>query len=86
MSVYAPIYKGRYDAKLNWPFIKKITFTLLEGKNHHQMTPEVTAANNAQVRKPGWGFHKFVPHSELGYNPDKYTQYLKDDTIFQDVS
>ena len=42
----APILKGKYDTQLKWPFIGKITVTLLnqlEDKNHHQDTLKQTA-------------------------------------------
>ena len=84
VSVFAAILKGRYDAELKWPFIGKITFTLLNQmkyKNHHQEILDFTSEDNAQVGGVVWGYADFIPHSELGYDPDRNTQYLKDNTL-----
>ena len=56
ISVYGKFAKARHDAELNWPFIGKITFTLmnLEDKNHHQMIATVTVVEDIQVGA-GWG-------------------------------
>ena len=83
VSVYAPILKGKFDDNLKWPFIGKITFTLLnqlEDRNHHKIS-ELTAANNRQVGD-AWGYSKFIPHSALHYDVVNNTQYLKDDTLY----
>ena len=82
VSVYAESLKGKYDAKLKWPFVGKITFALLnqlEDKNHHQKTAVVGEESNVNI---SYGYSKFIPHSELGYDPVKNTQYLKDDTLY----
>ena len=89
VSVYAEFLKGRYDTEVKWPFTGEITFTLLnqlENKNHHQGTLEVTAADNIRAGGPGRGYHEFIAHSELGYDPVKNTQYLKDDTLYFKMS
>ena len=33
-----------------------------------------------------WGRHHLIPHSQLGRDPVKNTQYLKDDTLYFRVS
>ena len=85
VSVYAPILKGRYDAELKWPFIGKITCTLLNqlaDKNHHLKILNMANEDNTQAGGPAWGYGQFIPHSKLGYDPGKNTQYLKDDTLY----
>ena len=85
VSVFAPILTGKFDDNLKWPFIGKITFTLLnqlEDKNHHQVPMEMTANNNAQAGGPVWGYPQFIPHSALDYDAVNNTQYLKDDTLY----
>ena len=70
VSVYASFLKGRYDAELKWPFVGRITFTLLnqlEDKNHHQMIANIINENNVQPEGTAWGFSEFIPHSELYY-------------------
>ena len=74
VSVYVAILEGEYDAELKWPFIGKVTFTLLnqlEDKNHHIRTYPDT-----------WGHPNFIHHSALAHDRAKYTQYLKDDTLY----
>ncbi len=34
VSVFAYVIKGKFDDELNWPFVGKVTFELLEDKNH----------------------------------------------------
>ena len=86
VSVFAPVLKGNYDAQLKWPFIGKVTFTLLnqlEDKNHHQHTMELTAEHNVQAGEPAArGKTQFIPHSALDYDVVKNTQYLKDNTLY----
>ena len=85
VRVSAPILKGEFDAQLKWPFIGKITFTLLnqlEDKNHHQDIMEPTAEQNVQAEGPLWGRSQFIRHSALGYDAVNKTQYLKDDTLY----
>ena len=84
MSVHAAILAGEYDAELKWPFIGKITFTLLnqfEDENHHTRIALIDDANNAHVGDV-WGTYTFIPHSALAYDPVKNTQYLKDDKLY----
>ena len=80
VSVFAAVLKGEYDAQLKWPLIGQVTFTLLnqlEDKNHFQRKGNLTADVKERA-----GLLDFIPHSALGYNPLKNTQYLKDDTLY----
>ncbi len=84
VSARANIIKGNYDAQLKWPLLGSVTFTLfnqLENKNHYSMVLILNSKFNARVGSE-WGFPKFIPHSALGHNPVKNTQYLKDDTLY----
>ena len=88
ISVYAFVVEGEHDAELNWPFVGKITFTLLnqlEDKNHHSPIMAITREDNTRV-EDGQGFATFIPHSGLAYDPVRNTQYLKDDTLYFRVS
>ena len=85
VAVYAPIVKGEYDAKLKWPFLGKVTFTLLnqlEDKNHHTKMMTLDTADNAIAGDSPWGYANFIPHSALAHDPVKNTQYLKNDTLY----
>ena len=87
VSVYAPILEGEYDAKLKWPFLGKVTFTLLnqlEDKNHHTKVMTMDTADNTIVggATSTWGYAYFIPHSALAHDLVKNTQYLKNDTLY----
>ena len=85
VSVFAPILKGEYDAKLKWPFLGKVTFTLLnqlEDKNHHTSVMTLDIAYNTIVGGTMWGYASFIPHSALANDPVKNTQYLKNNTLY----
>ena len=85
VSVYAKFLKGEYDAQLKWPFVGKMTFTLLnqlEDKNHHWKIVNLTKKDNIQAGMPALGYGQFIPHSALDYDAVSKTQYLKDDTLY----
>jgi len=90
VSVYAPILEGKYDAELKWPFIGKVTLTLLnqlEDNNHHIIAVPFTAEANTQAMKSprgagARGRKRFIPHFKLFHDPVENTQYLKDDTLY----
>ena len=88
LSLYACILEGQHDGKLNWPFAGDITVTLLnqvEDKNHSHMVVKIEPEDGVQVNS-SWGIASFIPHGDLGYDPGKNTQYLKDDTLSFRVS
>jgi TNF receptor-associated factor 4 len=88
VSVYVQIVKGDYDAKLQWPFVGRMTLTLLnqlEDKSHYTLIIPFTSKDGIRVGN-AWGFHQFVLHSALAHDPVKNTQYLKDDTLYFSVS
>ena len=88
---------GEYDDKLEWPFQGEVTIELLnqlEDMNHVKGTihyNESTSEKCKQIvvagtRSKGWGAPRFIPHSELEYNPITNCQYLKDDSLYFRVS
>ena len=84
VSVFAHILGGRYDARLNWPFVGQVTVTLLnqlENDNHHTKTINFTSQKNAMAGK-NLGTPWFISHHKLAHDPDENTQYLKDDTLY----
>ncbi len=88
LSVYALVIKGKYDDELNWPFVGKFTFKLLnqlEDKNHHFNAIRFTPEQNTNVGH-NWGCPKYIPHSKLPQNSASSTQYLKDDTLYFRIS
>ncbi len=83
ISVFAGIREGKYDEELGWPFAGEITIKLLnqlEDKNHHTKIVYVTPESD--LRELARGFNKFIPNCELGHDPIKNTQYLKDNTLY----
>jgi TNF receptor-associated factor 4 len=83
VSVEAPIIEGLHDAELEWPFIGRVTFTLLnqlEDKNHYIRVVAFHATKNARVGSAR-GKSQFILHSALAHDPVRNIQYLKDDTL-----
>jgi len=83
VSVFGHTVGGRYDTELKWPLVGRIKFTLLnqlEDGGHYSKTMELTLAGNVGAGN-SWGFLTFIPHSALGYNPAKRTEFLKHDTL-----
>ena len=87
VSIYVYMLKGENDDKLNWPFVGDITIILLnqlEDMNHFSKTLNIKAEYDirpVQGKGKNRGYCNYIPHSELGYNPEKYTQYLKKNTL-----
>ena len=82
------VLPGDNDNRLNWPFRGKVKLTLLnqlENANHRNTSLSISLEErvNADQYK---AVHFFISHSALGYDPDKNTQYLKDDTLYFMVS
>ena len=88
VSVFAVLKKGKFDDEIAWPFVGKLSFTLLNqlsDTNHHCCVLVLDAERNVSVESR-WGVNQFISHSELGYQPARNTQYLKDDTLYFRVS
>ena len=85
VSVYVYLLKGDNDDKLSWPFVGEVTITLLnqlEDKNHFSKTVNILAEDKMKAGIYDVDYSKFIRHSKLGYNTNKNTQYLKDDTLY----
>ena len=92
LSIYFHILKGEYDAMLNWPFSKKVTFTLIDQQQNPDARENIVDSFRAHpkdkkcFRRPveevntGYGNPKFVSHNKL-----KKRRYVVDDTIFIQV-
>ncbi len=95
VSVFSHLIKGDNDDSLSWPFTGTVTIELLnqlEDKNHHKVTLTYLAEGGVSQRVVddeiggGWGRPHFIFHTDLDYNVDENTQYLKDDTLVFRVS
>ncbi len=79
VSIFAYIIKGKYDNKLNWPFVGVITFKLLNqlrDEDHHSNYVRILPDLNFRVEDHR-GHLQYIPHSYL--EPD--SPYLQDDTL-----
>ena len=84
VAVHLWLREGENDSILDWPFTGDVTFTLLnqlEDRNHFSKTFSVRTEQNLLIGN-AIGYNAFIPHSELGHDPDMNVQYLKDDTLY----
>ena len=91
--------KAEFDDHLKWPFRGEITVQLVNqkegGKNLEKKPLELTdydacvgsfqRVTEGDIASKGWGFSKFISHTDL-YNPDKGKEYLKKDTLIFKVT
>ncbi len=78
VSVYLNFIKGKYDAKLKWPFVGEVALTLLnqaQDSGHYTVTMNIISFYNLKVGE-GRGYTKYITQAEL------MSKYLKDDTIY----
>ena len=88
ISLYIALMKGKYDAILPWPFLYKVTLTIMD------QNPDVMQRNNfvkSFIPEPSWksmqrpdseenerrGFGRFFSHAKLVTG-----SYVVDDTLF----
>ena len=92
MSIYPSLLKDENAHSLSG----EVTITLLNqlaDENHHTKTMSTNILNinrflvkrRRRIESHG-NLHKYALHSILSFNPEEYTQYLKDDTLYFRVS
>ena len=85
VSVFAYLMRGEFDDHLKWPFRGHVTVALLnqlEDNNHTTYTiGKMKAGRMGDGESIGWGYHTFIAHADLNYNPAKSCQYLKYDCL-----
>ncbi|XP_059495501.1 TNF receptor-associated factor 2-like isoform X2 [Stegostoma tigrinum] len=87
LSLFLVIMKGRYDAILEWPFSRKVTFRLLDqsARRQHTVTafrPDVGSASfhrPVQAMNVASGCPEFLPLTQLHAN---WHSYVTDDVMF----
>ncbi|XP_060706395.1 TNF receptor-associated factor 2-like isoform X2 [Hemiscyllium ocellatum] len=87
LSLFLVIMKGKYDAILEWPFSKKVTFRLLDqsARRQHMVTAFKPDISSASFQRPGQpmniasGCPEFLPLSQLHAN---WQGYVTDDVMF----
>ena len=92
VSVSVCLMRGEFDNHLRWPLQAHVTIRLLnqlKDRVHHEHTvmfsetsdPDVVGRVTSKERALGRGIFRFLPNDQLGYNPAKNCQYLKDDCL-----
>ena len=92
VSVSTCLMRGPYDDHLKWPFRGEITVQIVNQARDHSHVENTIPYNDEtpdsagrvvgkERANYGWGFHEFLPLTELHYNTKKKTQYLKDDIM-----
>ena len=90
VSVYAHLMRGEFDDHLKGPFQGDVTIAMLnqlEDNNHITRTIPFTKTTEAKIigrgerASSGFGYHKFIAHAGLTYDPAKNCQYLKYDCL-----
>jgi len=93
VSVFAFLMRGKFDDHLKWPFRAHVTVAMLnrlEDNYHTTQTIRFSETTNSRAisrvtederAQKGYGYHTFVAHTELNYNPAKNCQYLKYDCL-----
>ena len=90
VSVYLKLMAGEFDEKLEWPFVGSIHVELLnwrQDKGHYKKTVHFAAAfrlvkvSEAVMYGQGKGYHQFIAHSSLAYDPTSNTEYLQEDCL-----
>ena len=90
VSVYARMMRGKNDDTLIWPFVGKVTITLLNqlaDRHHYTRTTPFPQTNSIcgrvrnRERAPiGYGQPNFISHKQLDATWN--SQYLKDDCLY----
>ena len=96
VSVSVGLMKGEYDENLEWPFNSEITIQLLNWRDNKGHVEKIIGHYNAPIesrtrvidgeRADPLGKHKFISSADLGYNVNKNTQYLQNNTLCFGVS
>ena len=86
VSVYIRIMHGEYDDMLRWPLRASVTIQLISqsgNEAHYEMTtPQYEWAQvTSGMIGAGWGWDKFIQHSDLDFNPVRRTEYLRNDRL-----
>ncbi|XP_078422579.1 LOW QUALITY PROTEIN: TNF receptor-associated factor 2-like [Cetorhinus maximus] len=87
LSLFLVIMKGKYDAILEWPFSKKVTFKLLDQseRHHHVVSAFKPDVSSASFRRPvhatnvASGCPEFLSIAQLRAN---WHNYVTDDVMF----
>ena len=92
VSVFTHLMEGPYDHYLKWPFRGEITIQIVnQAGDHSHYEKTIPYDDNTSLdatvrvidneKAIGQGFHHFIAHTDLKYNAENNTQYLKDNIV-----
>ena len=92
ISMYVNLMKGEFDEHLRWPFrgnVKVVLCNLRQSEGSivesimfgYDTPPEVSGRVHGEVAESGLGIPKFIEHAQLGFNPSKNTEFLKNNCL-----
>ena len=82
MSVHCRPNPGPYDYRLKWPVTLTVTLQLLnQHADKEHITKQVTWTYSKEDCRLKVIDHNFISHEKLDWNPDKETQYLKNNCV-----
>ena len=86
VSVYIRIMRGEYDDQIKWPLRASVTLQLISQQRndaHYEMTTPYYewAQVTDGVVGAGWGWDKFIAHTDVEFNPARGTAYLRNDRL-----
>ena len=87
--------RGEYDDNLKWPFKGEVRVQLLNQRgdkghikrvlmplrDYQESLDGFARVVGHKISNIGWGYLKFIAHTDLGYNPAKNCQYLTNDCL-----
>lgn len=88
LGIFVRICPGEYDSALDWPFQKRITFTLIDLRNRaYDVREHIENFESPSFQRPyyevpnsGYGFPRFVNHGKV-----KRGNYIYDNMMFIEV-
>ena len=93
VSVFTYLMRGEFDDVLKWPFRGHVVIQLcnqLQDKYHRGLTIDFSKTTDSRITSrvtsgeradSGCGYHTFIPHNDLNFNPTTNCQYLKNDCL-----
>ena len=91
VSIFTCIMRGPFDGDLKWPFRGDVTIHIVNqaGENaiyekmirYTDQVSDKSCRMTDRVTSDGHGYSQFFPHSSLGYDAARNTQYLLQDSL-----
>ena len=93
VSAFAYLMQGGFDDILKWPFRGHVVIQLcnqLQDKYHRGYTIDFSETTDSSITgrvtsgeraDSGCGYHTFIPHNDLNFDPTTNCQYLRNDCL-----